>query len=299
MNLDKIRAERQKCFGWKDNKVRKAAVDIVPKIQDVHVSLKDTITLTSNKASKEERELIHKSALALRPWRKGPFQVFDTFIDTEWRSYIKYDLIYPHFDIKDKVVGDIGCNNGYYLFRMLQEEPKKLVGFDPSALCKLQFDFINHFVKSDIKFEMLGIEHLGSYEHRFDLLFCLGVLYHRPDPVKALKNLQKSLNPGGELILDTFMIEGDGPYALTPGKTYSKIPNIYFIPTIKALENWCEKAKFSSMEVLEIKATDTDEQRRTEWILGESLGDFLDPNNPDQTIEGYPAPKRLYIKAKK
>lgn len=182
---------------------------------------------------------------------------------------------------------------------MLEDRPKKIIGFDPSALCKLQFDFINHFAKTDIKFELLGVEHLPLYEHKFDTLFCLGVLYHRADPVKTLKELYNSLNKDGELILDTFMIDGDEPYALCPAKTYSKIPNVYFVPTIKALENWSKKAKFSSFEVLETKKTELNEQRRTDWILGESLGDFLDPKNPNLTIEGYPAPKRAYIKLKK
>jgi tRNA (mo5U34)-methyltransferase len=95
------------------------------------------------------------------------------------------------------------------------------------------------------------------------------------------------------------MIDGNEPYALCPAKTYSKIPNVYFVPTIKALQNWFEKAKFSSFEVLEIKQTDLNEQRKTEWILGESLEDFLDKDNPLITVEGYPAPKRVYVKAKK
>jgi len=299
MSLDDIREERQKCFGWKDNKVRKAIVDNLPKIQNVEFSLDDSIKITSGTINSEDKENICKSALGLRPWRKGPFELFDTFIDTEWKSFIKYNLLRPHFNLKDKIVGDIGCNNGYYLFKMLEDEPKKMVGFDPSALCKMQFDFINHYIKSDIKFELLGVEHLPFYEHKFDVLFCLGVLYHRSDPVSTLKELYSSLNKGGELILDTFMIDGDEPYALTPAKTYSKIPNIYFIPTIKALQNWCERAKFSSFEVLEIKKTDIEEQRKTDWILGESLGDFLDPKNLDLTAEGYPAPKRVYVKVKR
>lgn len=299
MNLDAIRKKRELSYSWKDNKVRKKAVDILPDIQDLSYTLDQSITLSSDTINTEEKKIIHESALTLRPWRKGPFQVFDTFIDTEWKSWMKYDLLRPYFDLKDKVVGDIGCNNGYYLFRMLEDKPKRLIGFDPSPHYKLQFDFINHFIKSEIQFEMLGIEHLPYFEHSFDVLFCLGVLYHRGDPIKALKDLQKSLNPSGELILDTFMIDGEGPYALTPGKTYSKIPNVYFIPTIDALQNWCDKAKFSSMEVLEIKKTDLDEQRRTDWILGESLGDFLDPNDSSKTVEGYPAPKRVYIKAKR
>ncbi len=300
MNLDDIRDEREKWFEWKDNAKRKAIVDALPNtISNLTCKLEDCICISSTSITKEELEHIHKAALGLRPWRKGPFQVFDTFIDTEWRSYIKYNLLKPHVNLKDKIVGDIGCNNGYYLFKMLEEKPKRLVGFDPSALCKLQFDFINHFVQSDIKFELLGVEHLPFYEHKFDTLFCLGVLYHRPNPVATLKELYKGLNKDGELILDTFMIDGDEPYALCPGKTYSKIPNIYFVPTIKALQNWCEKAKFSSFEVLEIKATSLDEQRRTEWILGESLDDFLDEQNTDKTLEGYPAPKRVYVKVKK
>jgi len=296
MNLDSIRFERSKCFEWKDNKVRKAIVDNLPNIENSKLNLQDKITLTCKGITDEDKKHIHESALGLRPWRKGPFQVFDTFIDTEWKSYIKYNLLRAHFNLEDKIVGDIGCNNGYYLFRMLEDKPKKIVGFDPSALCKLQFDFINHFAKTEIKYELLGVEHLPFYEHKFDILFCLGVLYHRGDPVKTLKELYNSLNKNGELILDTFMIDGDDANALCPGKTYSKIPNVYFVPTIKALQNWSEKAKFSSFEVLEIKKTELNEQRRTDWILGESLGDFLDPNNPELTIEGYPAPKRLYVK---
>jgi tRNA (mo5U34)-methyltransferase len=45
--------------------------------------------------------------------------------------------------------------------------------------------------------------------------------------------------------------------------------------------------------------TSLDEQRTTDWILGESLENFLDSDNPNLTIEGYPAPKRVYIKARR
>lgn len=160
-----------------------------------------------------------------------------------------------------------------------------------------QFDLINRFVQSDIRYELLGVEHLPFYEEKFDTLFCLGVLYHRSDPVSTLKSLKKGLRKGGELFLDTFIIDGEGEVALTPRNTYSKIPNIYFIPTLHALENWCYRAGFSRVEVLEQTTTTPHEQRKTEWILGESLEDFLDPADPAKTIEGYPAPKRLYIRA--
>ena len=297
MNLNTLRKERLSWLEWKDIKPMREALKSLPQIKDVTYSLDDIITVHSLHV--KDTSPIHTCAKALMPWRKGPFQFFDTFIDTEWQSFIKYNLLEPHFNLEGKIVGDIGCNNGYYLFRMLSQKPKKLVGFDPSALYKTQFDFINHFIKSDIVYEMLGVEHLPFYEHSFDTLFCLGVLYHRSDPIQTLKSLYQGLNPGGELILDTFMIDGDSPVALCPSKTYSKIPNVYFVPTIPALYNWLERAKFKDVELLEIKKTDLNEQRKTEWIYGESLENFLDPRNEALTIEGFPAPKRVYIKAKR
>jgi tRNA (mo5U34)-methyltransferase len=179
---------------------------------------------------------------------------------------------------------------------MLEDKPKQLVGFDPSPLYKTQFDFINKFVQSDIVYELLGVEHVEFYEEKFDTIFCLGVLYHRSDPVAMLKQLYKGLDKKGEVILDTFYIEGEGEMALCPESSYSKIPNIYFVPTIPALKNWCLRAGFSSFEVLETRVTEANEQRKTEWIEGQSLEDFLDPEDSTKTVEGYPAPARVYVR---
>jgi len=299
VDLDVLRQERQKCIEWKNIKPRWEAIKALPDIKDIKVELGDIIEISSDFVSDNYNKQIYETAKLLQPWRKGPFKVFDTFIDSEWRSFIKYNLISTHFDIKDKIVGDIGCNNGYYLFRMLKEKPKKIIGFDPSAIPYCQFKFIDHFIQSGITYELLGVEHVEFYEHKFDVLFCLGVLYHRPDPIGALKSLYKGLNFGGELFLDTFMIDGEDEICLTPKKRYSKIPNIYFIPTINALKNWCYRAGFNEIEILEISKTKIDEQRKTEWIDTESLNDFLDSRDKTKTVEGYPAPKRVYIRAKK
>ena len=299
MDLNTLREERRKWLTWKNIRPYQEAIKALPEYSDVGYTLGDRVTLKIPNLSTEEAEQIKETALLMKPWRKGPFQFNTFFIDSEWQSQIKYNLLEPHFNLKDKIVGDIGCNNGYYLFRMLSQEPKKLIGFDPSAIYYSQFQFINHFIQSDIVYELLGVEHVEFYEHKFDTLFCLGVLYHRSDPVMMLKSLFKGLNKGGELILDTFMIDGEEEMCLTPKDRYSKIPNIYFVPTVPALINWCHRAGFASVEILETMKTEPNEQRKTEWIDTQSLEDFLDPNDPEKTIEGYPAPKRVYIKALK
>jgi len=263
------------------------------------VSLEDVVQIDFASIDPAQEQSILDTAKLMKPWRKGPFRLSKTVIESEWNSFIKYNLLEPHFDLKDKVVGDIGCNNGYYLFRMQRHQPKKLVGFDPSALTYCQFQLLNHYLRTDIVYELLGVEHVEFYEHSFDILFCLGVLYHRSDPIATLKSLFKGLNKGGELFLDTFMIDGDEDICLTPKDRYSKIPNIYFIPTINALKNWCYRAGFASVEVLAVKKTEQEEQRKTDWIDSQSLEDFLDDQDETLTIEGYPAPKRVYIKALK
>ena len=293
MNINEVRKERQKWMTWKNIAPLREAVE---HLNDVtcSVELGDVISING-----EALQDIEDTARLMMPWRKGPFRVFDTYIDSEWRSNIKYNLLRKHFNLKDKRVADIGCNNGYYLFRMQEDAPKLLVGFDPSPLFKTQFDFINHFVKSDIVYELLGVEHLEFYEEKFDMIFCLGVLYHRSDPVGMLKSLYKGLDKEGEVILDTFYIEGEEEICLSPASSYSKIPNIYFVPTISALRNWSLRAGFSSFEVLETSLTSSDEQRKTSWIEGESLQDFLDKDDNTKTVEGYPAPSRVYVRLKK
>ncbi|RLA67482.1 MAG: tRNA 5-methoxyuridine(34)/uridine 5-oxyacetic acid(34) synthase CmoB [Epsilonproteobacteria bacterium] len=297
MDLNIIREERKKWLTWKNIQPYQKAISALKSYEDVTITLGDKVEIFIKTLSEKDRQQIEDTAILMKPWRKGPFVLNNLLIDSEWQSQIKYNLLEPHFNLKNKIVGDIGCNNGYYLFRMLSQKPQKLIGFDPSAIYYSQFLFMNHFIKSDIIYELLGVEHVAEYEHRFDTLFCLGVLYHRSDPVAMLKSLFKGLNKAGELILDTFMIDGEEEICLTPKYRYSKIPNIYFVPTINALKNWCYRAGFETVEVLAVKKTEHTEQRKTAWIDTQSLEDFLDPNDPKKTVEGYPAPKRVYIKA--
>ena len=302
MNIEELKQKKIDCRKWKNVEPWYKQIQKVSKInkENPKIDYGDWFSVGKREdLSDSEFALIEETAKKLIPWRKGPFNLFGLEIDSEWQSNIKYNLIRPFFDLKDKVVADIGCNNAYYMFRMLEDKPKRLIGFDPAALALHQFEFINHFVKSDIIFEMLGVEHLEYYNHKFDFIFMLGVLYHRPDPVGTLKSLARGLNNKGEILIDTFMIDGEDEIALTPDKRYSKIPNIYFIPTISALKNWLKRAGFGEIEVIATTLTTSEEQRKTKWSFDQSLEDFLDPNDKTKTVEGYPAPKRVYMKAKK
>lgn len=273
-------------------------INALPPLQAT-LELQESVKLSFDSLSHSQKEQILECALALKPWRKGPFEIGDLRIESEWNSSIKWNLLTPYLQLEGKEIADIGCNNGYYMFEMLSHSPKSITGFDPYALFKCQFDFINHFAKTPIVYEMLGIEHLQYYPQKFDVIFCMGVLYHRTDPISTLKTLAKALKNGGEVILDTLILQSSEEIALCPKESYAKMSNAYFIPSPLALEGWCQRAGFESVVLLEMKQTQQNEQRKTQWIDTMSLEDFLNPNNPNQTIEGYQAPIRGYFKLKR
>ncbi len=270
-----------------------AAIDALsPNV--TNISFGDTVEITTDGKLSTETEALAKQ---LMPWRKGPFAIDGLFIDTEWRSFIKYNILKPHFDLKGKKVADIGANNGYYSFKMLSDKPSSVTIFEPYAPYFAQFVFLDRFINSGIRFELLGVEDLVDYGEKFDVLFCLGVVYHRTDPIGSLKALRKGLDKNGELFVDCLIIEGDDEIALCPSESYAKMSNAYFIPTKRVFEGWLRRAGFDYIEYLGQFPTTTDEQRRTEWIGGLSLDSFL---NEDETatIEGYPPPMRAYFKCR-
>ena len=228
-----------------------------------------------------------------KPWRKGPYHIHGLHIDTEWRSDFKWDRLAEHIsDLSGRYVLDIGCGSGYHLWRMRGAGAKFVVGVDPTQLFLMQFNAIKHFVDdSSVHLLPLGVEQLPELK-AFDTVFAMGVLYHRRSPIDFLYQLKAQLVKGGELVLETLIVDGDENTVLVPGERYAKMRNVWFLPSEKAMCAWLERCGFSNIRVVNTDVTALDEQRKTEWIDTESLQDFLDPNDSSKTIEGYPAPKR-------
>lgn len=235
------------------------------------------------------------------PWRKGPFEIFGTEVDAEWRSEKKWDRLQPALpDLKGKVIADIGSNNGYYLFRMAAHQPELALGFEPHLHHHYTFKTLNTFAgQNQIYSEMLGVEQLGLFDECFDLIFMMGILYHRISPIEVLKETLKALKPGGTLIVESQAIPGAEPIALFPANTYAKVPGTWFVPTGPCLVNWLTRTGYQDVELFFSHKMDNSEQRRTPWMTFESYDDFIDPDNPQQTVEGYPAPIRVFLKARK
>jgi tRNA (mo5U34)-methyltransferase len=276
-------------------------IDALPVAKNASVDLTHSVSVgTKGDFNDGEFKRLENLLKKLKPWRKGPYHIHGLHIDTEWRSDFKWDRLAEHIsDLSNKYVLDIGCGSGYHLWRMRGAGAKHVVGIDPTQLFLMQFNAVQHFIQDDnVNLLPLGVEQLPEL-NAFDTVFAMGVLYHRRSPIDFLYQLKAQLVKGGELVLETLIVDGDENTVLVPGERYAKMRNVWFLPSTKAMCAWLDRCGFTNIRVVNTDITAAEEQRKTDWIDTESLEDFLDPNDSSKTIEGYPAPQRAIFIANK
>lgn len=297
------------------NSVRHEAMEkaLAPGMKDVHEAYKaisehsfkendfkgDAVCFGNADSLDEETRIeLTEKLLALSPWRKGPFEIAGIELDAEWRSDFKWNRVLPILEsLEGRRVCDIGANSGYYMYRMLAQNPEFVLGLDPTIRYYYQFLALQKLTaKNQLQYEPFGLEEMIHFPKFFDTVFCMGILYHHRDPINILRMINESMTKGGQLIVESQGIPGDGPYALFPEKTYAKVKGTYFVPTASCLVNWLKKSWFENIEVFCVSDMSTDEQRSTDWMTRQSYKDYVQEDQK-LTIEGYPAPVRIYVSA--
>jgi tRNA (mo5U34)-methyltransferase len=254
---------------------------------------------SASDASPGEVAALERGLRELHPWRKGPFELFGVHIDTEWRSDWKWQRVTPAIEpLAGKRVLDVGCGSGYHCWRMLGAGAAEVIGIDPTPLFVLQFQALQKYInRPEACVLPLGIEQLPRGLSAFDTVFSMGVLYHRRNPLDHLMELRDALCEGGQLVLETLVVEGDVNTCLVPSGRYARMGNVWFLPSPDLLMRWLTKLGYRQPELVDVNQTSTEEQRSTDWMTFHSLANFLDPDDADKTIEGYPAPRRAIVTA--
>lgn len=262
----------------------------------------DTVTVGARSDLDDAQRAALETALrALHPWRKGPFDLFGTVIDTEWRSDWKWQRVSPHLSpLAGRRVLDVGCGSGYHLWRMRGDGAGFVLGIDPALLYFAQFAALKRYLPQEpVHFAPVKLEDLPPGRGVFDTVFSMGVIYHRRDPLAHLVELAAALRPGGELVLETLVVDGDAGTVLRPADRYAQMRNVLAIPSPGALLGWLADAGYTDARIVDVTPTTVQEQRRTDWMTFQSLADFLDPHDPARTVEGHPAPVRAVAIAQK
>lgn len=258
----------------------------------------DAITCDAQ-LSQSDMNCLKDGYQGLIPWRKGPFHMFSLFIDAEWQSHMKWNRIEKHLpDLNNKSILDVGCGNGYYMFRMADHSPRMILGIDPGILQIIQFWSIEKYRKSQACALPISMEKMPVEMKFFDVVFSMGVLYHRKSPIDHIRELFECMKPKGYLVIETLVVQGDERTCMIPNGRYAQMRNVWFLPSVACLSIMLERNGFENIHCVDVTLTNINEQRSTAWMKFHSLKDFL---NDDQTktIEGHDLPTRATLIAQK
>ena len=273
------------------------ALGALPSLSATDIQLNSARVGVTGQISAESHAALQAALMGLHPWRKGPFELWGLHIDTEWRSDWKWDRLADAIaPLGGRRVLDVGCGNGYHCWRMLGTGAAEVIGIDPTPLFILQFKAVQHYLQQPgIHVLPMTLEAMPEHLPVFDTVFPMGVLYHRRDPMEHLMSLKHKLAPGGQLVLETLVIEGDEDALLEPNGRYARMGNVWQLPSAGLAARWLKQAGFSEVKIVDVGATSLEEQRRTAWMTFHSLKEFLHPEDPTLTIEGFPAPRRAIL----
>ncbi|TWT79383.1 tRNA (mo5U34)-methyltransferase [Planctomycetes bacterium CA13] len=277
----------------------KRAYGRLPEMDGASVDGHDDAVAVKGELAPATIDSLRETLMQFHPWRKGPFSVCGIEIDTEWRSNLKWQRVLSAIDLRNKAVLDVGCGNGYYGWKMLAAGADCVVGCDPYLLYVMQFEAIRRYAEASERHWIVPLAdtELPAKLNLFDVAFSMGVLYHRTSPIDHLQTIAETLRPGGQVVLETLIVETDDFATLVPVDRYAKMRNVWFIPSTAMLSRWMSRTGFKNIRVVDITTTTSNEQRKTDWMTFESLSDFLDPSDPTKTIEGYPCPVRAIVVA--
>ena len=169
-----------------------ASLEQLPRIQPGTSDLSQGVRIgQADDLDSHQQQQLLSGLQGLHPWRKGPFELFGVHIDTEWRSDWKWDRVSPHLELRGKRVLDVGCGNGYHMWRMWQAGAALVIGVDPNLLFLTQFEAMRRYLPDAPVWQLpFTLEELPEPTGGFDCVFSMGVLYHRRSPLDHLLQLK-------------------------------------------------------------------------------------------------------------
>jgi SAM-dependent methyltransferase len=176
---------------------------------------------------------------------------------------------------------DVGCNAGYDTFLMNAMGASESVGLEPHGFY-FHAQFLNAvYERPGVSFRNIGWEGVDpELLGQFDLVTCLGLIYHLTDPMALLFRLASVMKPGARLVMETHVLSERSTHAHFVEGAFWGDETYWWIFGDECLSGMLRSAGFRDVKVA-LKAD----------------CDSRNPRNPRVTVEGHPAGARAWFTA--
>ena len=188
-----------------------------------------------------DREMIQRRVHELGPWfhnldlggvKTAPEHFLGDYPQVKWRAFAGS----LPADLSGKSVLDIGCNAGFYAIEMKRRGAARVLAIDHDDCYLAQARFAADVNGVKIELAKLSIYDLAAIGERFDVVLCLGVLYHLRHPLLALDLIYEhvakdllvfqTMQRGSDAVLT---LENDYPFEEQAIFQRSGFPLLHFI----------------------------------------------------------------------